>query len=181
MIVSDGGRTGSSQIRCDGTDESFGFRLVVVVQVVQLEPCAVELLVPQFQYLVRSILRRAVDPLAHLGYFVFEFFASSHIRSRSIGRKAITFHPVVPTSRTGGSAVSTLRTNPVLICRRGGRNLLRIAQKPETAERGIARAAVAERSATRKGKNHLSEQAVRDRSGNGRRRTYCPKKKNISD
>ena len=69
---------------------------------------------------------------------------------------------------TGGSAVSTLRTNPVLICRRGGRNLLRIAQKPETAERGIARAAVAERSATRKGKNHLSEQAVRDRSGNGR-------------
>ena len=49
--------------------------------------------------------------------------------------------------------------------------------------RGVpsARAAVAERSATRKGKNHLSEQAVRDRSGNGRRRTYCPKKKNISD
>ena len=174
MIVSDGGRTGSSQkpLRRNGRIIRFPSRS-------RRTGCSARTMRCRAAGATIPIPRPEYSPAR--GYFVFEFFASSHIRSRSIGRKAITFHPVVPTSRTGGSAVSTLRTNPVLICRRGGRNLLRIAQKPETAERGIARAAVAERSATRKGKNHLSEQAVRDRSGNGRRRTYCPKKKNISD
>lgn len=165
MIVSDGGRTGSSQkpLRRNGRIIRFpsrSRRTGCSARTMRCRAAGATVPIPRPEY---SPARGRIR-LRHLGYFVFDVFAFSHIRFRSIGRKAINFSP----GHTGGSAVSTLRTNPVLICRRGGRNLLRIAQKPETAERGIARAAVAERSATRKGKNHLSEQAVRDRSGNGR-------------
>lgn len=177
MIVSDGGRTGSLQktLRRNGRITRFPFRsrrTGCSVRTMRCRAAGATVPIPRPEYSpARGRSACAISAISYSSSSRLPIFVSAQ------SGESDNFSP----GHTGGSAVSTLRTNPVLICRQGGRNLLRIAQKPETAERGIARAAVAERSATRKEKTTFPNKRSETGPATEGRRTCCPKKKNISD
>ena len=176
MIVFDGRRTGSLQktLRRNGRITRFPFRsrrTGCSVRTMRCRAAGATVPIPRPEYSPARSIRLRISAISYSSSSRLPIFVSAQ------SGESDNFSP----GHTGGSAVSTLRTNPVLICRQGGRNLLHIAQKPETAERGIARAAVAERSATRKEKTTFPNKRSETGPATEGRRTCCPKKKNISD